>query len=104
MRVIAGEARGRTLRAPRGLRTRPTSDLLRGAIFSMLAAMGLKPSRVLDLYAGSGALGIEALSRGAIHADFVERDRVACAVIQSNLEHSACAARAVYSARRSRAR
>lgn len=85
MRVIAGDARGRPLKAPRGLRTRPTSDLLRGTIFSMLASMGVSLGRVLDLYAGSGALGIEALSRGAVTADFVERDAAACAVIRDNL-------------------
>ncbi|HTE86583.1 MAG TPA: 16S rRNA (guanine(966)-N(2))-methyltransferase RsmD [Dehalococcoidia bacterium] len=93
MRVIAGEARGRTLRAPHGLRTRPTSDLLRGAIFSMLDSMGCKPLRVLDLYAGSGALGIEALSRGAQCADFVERGTAACAIIRTNLERTGFAGR-----------
>lgn len=85
MRVIAGESRGRQLKAPRGMRTRPTSDLLRGTIFSMLASMDIRPATVLDLYAGSGALGIEALSRGADSADFVEQDRAACAVIHENL-------------------
>src|SRR6266567_5373400 len=88
MRVIAGEARGRTLGAPRGLQTRPTSDLLRGVVFSILEAMGYRPARVLDLYAGSGSLGIEALSRGAHHADFVERSAPACAVIRANLERT----------------
>jgi len=86
MRVISGEARGHALRAPRGSETRPTSDLLRGAVFSMLAAMEVRPRIVLDLYAGTGALGIEALSRGADWADFVERSRVACAAIHANLE------------------
>lgn len=85
MRVIGGSARGRTLRGPKSPRTRPTSDLLRGAIFSMLEARGAEFSRVLDLYAGTGALGIEALSRGAESADFVERDRAMCAVIDANL-------------------
>jgi 16S rRNA (guanine966-N2)-methyltransferase len=88
VRVIAGIARGRPLRAPRGLQTRPTSDLLRGVIFSMIASMGVEPETVLDLYAGTGALGIEALSRGASHADFVERNPVACAVIRANLSHT----------------
>lgn len=69
---------------PRG-RTRPTSDLVRGAVFSALTSMGADLSRVLDLYAGSGALGIEALSRGALWCDFVERDPGACAVIRENL-------------------
>jgi 16S rRNA (guanine966-N2)-methyltransferase len=86
MRVIAGEARGRELRAPRGQQTRPTSDLMRGVIFAMLTAMGIRPARVLDLYAGSGALGIEALSRGAGQADFVDRSGAACAVIRANLD------------------
>ena len=87
MRVIAGTAKGRRLKGPRGrsLRTRPSSDLVRGAIFSALASMAADMSRVLDLYAGSGALGIEALSRGAGWCDFVERDAAACAVIKENL-------------------
>ncbi len=87
MRVIAGSARGRRLKAPRdrGGRIRPSSDLVRGAMFSALASMGADMSRVLDLYAGSGALGIEALSRGGDACDFVERDAAACAVIRENL-------------------
>ncbi|HXG35548.1 MAG TPA: 16S rRNA (guanine(966)-N(2))-methyltransferase RsmD [Dehalococcoidia bacterium] len=86
MRVIAGKARGHRLKAPRSRQTRPTSDLVRGAIFSTLASLGADLSRVLDLYAGSGALGIEALSRGADWCDFVERNPAACALIRSNLE------------------
>jgi 16S rRNA (guanine966-N2)-methyltransferase len=85
MRVIAGEARGVPLRAPRGLDTRPTSDKVREAIFAMLASMGATMERVLDLYAGTGALAIEALSRGAAHADLVERAPAACAAIRANL-------------------
>lgn len=87
MRVIAGSAKGRRLKGPRDRsgRTRPSSDLVRGAVFSALASMGADLSRVLDLYAGSGALGIEALSRGAGWCDFVERDPGACAVIRDNL-------------------
>lgn len=86
MRVIAGEFRGFPLKAPRTTATRPTSDKIRGAIFSMLAARGMNaPARVLDLYAGTGALAIEALSRGAGHADLVERAPAACAVIRENL-------------------
>jgi 16S rRNA (guanine966-N2)-methyltransferase len=71
----------------RGVATpvRPSSDLMRGAIFSALASLGADLSRVLDLYAGSGALGIEALSRGADWCDFVERAPAACAVIRDNL-------------------
>ncbi len=83
MRVVAGEFRGRRLAAPRGMRTRPTADRVREALFSMLGDVA--GDRVLDLYAGSGALGIEALSRGAGSAVFVERDARAVAVIERNL-------------------
>lgn len=84
--MIAGSAGGRRLKAPdRSGRTRPSSDLMRGAIFSALASLAADLSRVLDLYAGSGALGIEALSRGGGWCDFVERDPAACAVIRENL-------------------
>jgi 16S rRNA (guanine966-N2)-methyltransferase len=83
VRVVAGEFRGRRLAAPRGLRTRPTADRVREALFSMLG--DVTGARVLDLYAGSGALGIEALSRGAESAVFVERDARAAGVIERNL-------------------
>jgi len=83
MRVIAGTLGGRRLRAPAGRATRPTSDRVREALFSMLGE--LDGARVLDLFAGSGALGIEALSRGAAHAVFVERDAGAAAVLRENL-------------------
>jgi 16S rRNA (guanine966-N2)-methyltransferase len=83
MRVIAGEFKGRPLRTPRGMRTRPTADRVREALFSMLG--DVREARVLDLYAGSGALGIEALSRGAESAVFVERNPRAAAVIERNL-------------------
>lgn len=86
MRIISGSAKGRTLKAPRGGDTRPTTDLVRSAMFSMLESMQADLSRVLDLYAGSGALGLESLSRGADWADFVEQDRRACSVIKENLE------------------
>jgi 16S rRNA (guanine966-N2)-methyltransferase len=84
MRVTGGELGGRRLRAPAGLATRPTTDKVRQALFNIL---GPPPAgaRVLDLYAGSGALGIEALSRGAAAAFFVERERRAAAVLQANL-------------------
>lgn len=99
-RVISGTARGRHLRAAKD--TRPTADLIKGAIFSMLEALaykrGFKPDeetgdfaaalawpRVLDLFAGSGGLGIEALSRGARSAEFVEQDRETARVLLSNL-------------------
>jgi len=88
MRVIAGTARGRRLKSPaaRLRETRPTSDLMRGALFDSLDSSEVSLAHVLDLYAGSGALGIEALSRGAGQCDFVERDRGACALIRENLE------------------
>ncbi|HET9477306.1 MAG TPA: 16S rRNA (guanine(966)-N(2))-methyltransferase RsmD [Dehalococcoidia bacterium] len=88
MRVIAGTVKGRRLKGPRDRsgRTRPSSDLVRGAVFSALASMRVDLARVLDLYAGSGALGIEALSRGAESCDFVERDASACSVIRENLD------------------
>lgn len=84
MRVIAGEAGGIPLVAPRGGATRPTSDLLKGAIFAVLGERGCR-GRVLDLFAGSGALGIEALSRGADWCDFVDSSAPACAAIRANL-------------------
>lgn len=84
MRVVAGEVRGFELRAPEGHETRPTSDKVRDAIFNVLAAEVVDAS-VLDLYAGSGAMAIEALSRGAASADLVESRPTACAVIRANL-------------------
>ena len=86
-RIIAGDWRGRGLATPRGSDTRPTSDRVREALFSSLESElgGFDGLRVLDLYAGSGALGLEALSRGAAHADFVEKDRNAAAVIKRNI-------------------
>jgi 16S rRNA (guanine966-N2)-methyltransferase len=83
VRVVAGRYGGRRLSAPRGTRTRPTADRVREALFSMLG--DVDGARVLDLYAGSGALGIEALSRGAGSAVFVERDPRAAAAIERNL-------------------
>jgi 16S rRNA (guanine966-N2)-methyltransferase len=86
MRVISGEARGARLKAPAGMRTRPMADKIKEAAFSMLASLDVRPRRVLDLYAGSGSVGIEALSRGAGSADFVEQNPAACAVIRDNLQ------------------
>ena len=83
-RVIAGRFRGRSLEAPAGLATRPTGARVRESLFGILGP--LNGARVLDLYAGSGALAIEALSRGAVHAVLVERDRRALAAIRANLE------------------
>jgi 16S rRNA (guanine966-N2)-methyltransferase len=86
MRVIAGELGGRKLSAPEGLSTRPTTDKVRQAIFNSLGSMGvLEGATVVDLYAGSGALGIEALSRGAESCVFVERDRAALSALRGNL-------------------
>lgn len=88
MRVVAGTARGRTLRGPSGRSTRPTSDRVRESIFNSLGSMDLLDGAVVvDLFAGSGAMGIEALSRGAERAVFVESSRDAAAVIQANLDH-----------------
>ncbi len=87
MRVVAGSARGRRLESPVGESTRPTSDRVREAIFNaVFSRMPIAGARVVDLYAGSGALGIEALSRGATEAWFVESDRVAVGVIEANLD------------------
>lgn len=115
MRVIAGSARGRSLRAPTSERTRPTGDKIKGVVFSMLEAeayrRGVVPEpgddeqegkfaaavcwpRALELYAGSGALGIEALSRGAERVDLVESDAAARKTIAENLEKTGLAERA----------
>ena len=84
MRVVAGTHKGRPLQAPRGRRTRPTADRVREALFSMLG--DVEGASVLDLFAGSGALGIEAISRGAGPAVFVERDPRSVAAIKRNLD------------------
>jgi 16S rRNA (guanine(966)-N(2))-methyltransferase RsmD len=83
MRVIAGKLRGRQLRAPKGLATRPTADRAREAIFQILG--NLSDLVVLDLYSGTGAMGIEALSRGAARATFVENDAAALRALKENL-------------------
>lgn len=83
MRVISGSRRGATLRAPRGNDVRPTSDRVREALFSIL--VDVSGDRVLDLFAGSGALGIEALSRGAGAATFVDNSPAALAAVRANL-------------------
>ncbi len=92
MRVISGEARGHTLKAPKGMTTRPMSDKIKGALYSMLSGLldssGREWGHVLDMYAGSGSIGIEALSRGATWADFVEVNAGVCRVISDNLEHT----------------
>ena len=94
MRVIAGEAKGHRLKGPRGTKTRPATDLVRGAIFSILETMTDDWEQVLDLFSGTGALGIEALSRGAGWVDFVERNPRSCAIIRENLETTKLAERA----------
>ena len=83
MRIIAGSRRGHRIAAPRGVVTRPTSDRVRESAFALIGP--LEGARVLDLFAGSGAMGLEALSRGASRCVFVERDRAACRVIEENL-------------------
>lgn len=86
MRIIAGKWRARPLAAPPGSATRPTADRVRETLFSMLSSRigSFTDLRVADLFAGSGALGLEALSRGAAEAVFVEADRKACATIRDN--------------------
>jgi 16S rRNA (guanine966-N2)-methyltransferase len=86
MRVIAGSAKGHQIKAPKRAATRPATDLVRGAIFSILENTATDWSRVLDLFSGSGALGIEALSRGAGWVDFVEHEPRCCRIIRENLE------------------
>jgi len=85
LRIIAGKFRGRRLKSPPALGTRPTSDRLRETLFNILAPR-IEGARFLDLCAGSGAVGIEALSRGAAHATFVDRSRKMYALIEDNLE------------------
>jgi len=86
MRVIAGNAHGRRISAPRGLETRPATARVRSSIFSRLdARFDLTGARVLDLFAGSGSLGLEALSRGAAHVTFVDSSRAAAVAVAKNL-------------------
>jgi 16S rRNA (guanine(966)-N(2))-methyltransferase RsmD len=94
MRVIAGKAKGHQLKAPKRAATRPATDLVRGAIFSILETTTGNWSRVLDLFSGSGALGIEALSRGAGWVDFVEHEPRCCSIIRENLEKTRLAEQA----------
>jgi 16S rRNA (guanine(966)-N(2))-methyltransferase RsmD len=88
VRVIAGRFKGRALKPPEWEGLRPTSDRLRETLFNVLAPR-MEGARVLDLYAGTGAVGIEALSRGALHVTFVDNDRRAEALIRENLAHCA---------------
>lgn len=86
MRVIAGSARGVRLSAPAGLQTRPTADRVKEALFSIIASQrNLIGARILDICAGSGSLGIEALSRGAASCSFIEQDRLVLGILEKNL-------------------
>ena len=91
MRVVGGRFKGRRLASFKGLEIRPTSDKVREAVFNLLGARELGFKSVLDLFAGTGAMGIEALSRGAERAVFVERDAGAVSVVKKNL--AACVSR-----------
>lgn len=84
MRIISGSLKGRRLAAPAGLSTRPTADRIKESVFNILADR-TATTRVLDLFAGSGALGIEALSRGASHAVFIDRAKTALSVLKRNI-------------------
>ncbi|MBE6917578.1 MAG: 16S rRNA (guanine(966)-N(2))-methyltransferase RsmD [Ruminococcaceae bacterium] len=87
MRVITGKARGVVLKTPEGLQTRPTTDRVKEALFSIIQ-FDIPGARVLDLFGGSGQLGIEALSRGAKHAVFVDASEQACRLIRENLRRT----------------
>jgi 16S rRNA (guanine966-N2)-methyltransferase len=92
MRVIAGSARGLRLTAPAGLQTRPTGDRVKEALFSIIASRReLVGARVLDICAGTGSLGIEALSRGASSCSFIEQDRTVLAILEKNLARAGLA-------------
>lgn len=94
MRIITGRAKGQRLKSPKTSTTRPTTALVKEALFSSLDSVADDWERVLDLYAGSGALGIEALSRGSGWADFVEKAPKCCAIIKENLERTGFTAQA----------
>jgi len=94
LRVIAGSAKGMKLKAPKGLKTRPTSDRVKEALFNLLSPY-IIGSTFFDLYAGSGAIGIEALSRGATCSVFVERDRTSLLLIKDNLAKAGFMDRAI---------
>lgn len=88
MRVITGRAKGHKLKGPKGAGTRPMLDRVKESLFSVLEGYGRIRGRVLDLYAGTGSIGIEFLSRGASAADFVEQSAGVCAIIRENLRHT----------------
>lgn len=85
MRIVAGQYRGRVLKSPPSMQIRPTSDRLRETLFNVLAPR-ITDARFLDLCAGTGAIGIEALSRGAAHVTFVDRSRKMCGLVEANLD------------------
>lgn len=91
MRVITGTARGRKLREPEGMASRPTTDNVKESMFNLIQ-FDIEGRRVLDLFAGTGQLGIEALSRGARSAVFVDESRAAVQLVRANLAHAACRA------------
>jgi 16S rRNA (guanine966-N2)-methyltransferase len=86
VRIISGSRKGARIFAPKGLDTRPTADRVREAAFNLLGPGAAEGATVLDVFAGSGAMGLEALSRGAVRVNFVEADRSACRTISDNLE------------------
>lgn len=86
LRVIAGSARGKKLKAPAGMNTRPVTDMIKEAIFNVLG-QDMEDARFLDLFAGSGSMGIEALSRGAVRVVFIDRDSGSVRIIKENLEN-----------------
>ena len=88
MRVISGIYKGRKLKAPEGMKVRPTSDRLRETLFNVISS-GVKGARFVDICAGTGAVGIEALSRGAAHVTFIEQNRQAAQVLEDNLKIAA---------------
>ena len=88
VRVVAGDLRGRRIEAPVSDATRPTTDKVREAVFNALGSLGVvEGARIVDLFAGTGAMGIEALSRGAGHCVFVEKDRAALQVLRTNIKN-----------------
>lgn len=94
MRVITGSAKGHHLKSPKGSGTRPMLDSVKGSLFSILDGYGVLHGRMVDLYAGTGSIGIEGLSRGVAWCDFVEQNRTVCGIIKENLEHTKLAGRA----------
>lgn len=94
MRVITGSAKGHHLKGPRGNGTRPMLDSVKESLFSILNGYGALTGRMLDLYAGTGSIGIEGLSRGMLWCDFVEQKSAECAVIKENLTHTKLISRA----------